>query len=58
MEQLGKKSGPAARLDTILRHLSPRLGTAPALVSFVAVGRGWPGGDPLGVGAFWMLLHT
>uniref|UniRef100_U3I8R4 phytanoyl-CoA dioxygenase n=1 Tax=Anas platyrhynchos platyrhynchos TaxID=8840 RepID=U3I8R4_ANAPP len=33
MEQLGKKSGPAARLDTILRHLSPRLGTAPALTS-------------------------
>lgn len=34
MEQLGKRSGPAARLDTILRHLSPRLGAAPALVSF------------------------
>uniref|UniRef100_A0A8C3LAD8 phytanoyl-CoA dioxygenase n=1 Tax=Chrysolophus pictus TaxID=9089 RepID=A0A8C3LAD8_CHRPC len=29
MEQLGKRSGPAARLDTILRHLSAR--TPPAL---------------------------
>ncbi|KAK2517762.1 Phyh [Columba guinea] len=33
MEQLGKRSGAAARLDTILRHLSPRLGAAPALTS-------------------------
>lgn len=38
MEQLGKRSGPAARLDTILRHLSPRLGAAPALVSFPMCG--------------------
>ncbi|XP_015727837.1 phytanoyl-CoA dioxygenase, peroxisomal [Coturnix japonica] len=29
MEQLGKRSGPAARLDAILRHLNPR--AAPAL---------------------------
>ncbi|XP_075383216.1 phytanoyl-CoA dioxygenase, peroxisomal-like isoform X2 [Mycteria americana] len=33
MEQLGKRSGPAARLDVILRHLSPRLGAAPAPTS-------------------------
>ncbi|XP_074019592.1 phytanoyl-CoA dioxygenase, peroxisomal [Numenius arquata] len=33
MEQLGKQSGPAARLDVILRHLSPRLGAAPAPTS-------------------------
>lgn len=38
MEQLGKRSGPAARLDTILRHLSPRLGAAPAPVSFLMWG--------------------
>ena len=34
MEQLGKRPGAVARLDTILRHLSPRLGAAPAPVSF------------------------
>ncbi|KAM6094746.1 phytanoyl-CoA dioxygenase, peroxisomal [Chlamydotis macqueenii] len=33
MEQLGKQSGPATRLDAILRHLSPRLGAAPAPTS-------------------------
>ncbi|XP_076210640.1 phytanoyl-CoA dioxygenase, peroxisomal-like [Aptenodytes patagonicus] len=33
MEQLRKRSGPAARLDAILRHLSPRLGAAPAPTS-------------------------
>uniref|UniRef100_A0A8C2Y6T7 Phytanoyl-CoA dioxygenase, peroxisomal n=1 Tax=Coturnix japonica TaxID=93934 RepID=A0A8C2Y6T7_COTJA len=33
MEQLGKRSGPAARLDAILRHLNPR--AAPALVSLI-----------------------
>lgn len=33
MERLGERS--AARLETLLRHLSPRLGAAPAPVSFV-----------------------
>ncbi|XP_009898571.1 phytanoyl-CoA dioxygenase, peroxisomal [Dryobates pubescens] len=33
MELVGKRSGPATRLDTILRHLSPRLGAAPAPTS-------------------------
>ncbi|KAJ7400394.1 Phytanoyl-CoA dioxygenase, peroxisomal [Pitangus sulphuratus] len=37
MEQLGKRS--AARLDTVLRHLCPRLGAAPAPVSFLAWAR-------------------
>ncbi|XP_054255439.1 phytanoyl-CoA dioxygenase, peroxisomal isoform X2 [Indicator indicator] len=32
MEQVGKRLGPAARLDTILRHLSPRLGAVPTSV--------------------------
>ena len=38
MEQLGRRSGPAARLDAILRHLSPRLGAASAPVSFLTWG--------------------
>ncbi|XP_049669936.1 phytanoyl-CoA dioxygenase, peroxisomal isoform X1 [Accipiter gentilis] len=33
MERHGKQSGPAARLDAILRHLSPRPGATPAPTS-------------------------
>lgn len=43
MERLGERLGgrSAARLDTILRHLSPRLAAAPAPVSFCCgVGKG------------------